>query len=126
MKKSIERIGRSIKTHRTLVLTAAGVALTAITLVALPLAWPSLNTSTYSGTIQDSICAATAVNLEKECSQACVRMGAKWVLFDPFKEEIYKLDDQEKSGKFAAQHVAVVGKLDKSTKTIHVIKIKGV
>jgi hypothetical protein len=66
------------------------------------------------------------VNLKRECSLACVRKGAKWVLYDPFKEEIYKLDDQETAGKFAVQYVAVAGKLDKSTKTIHVVKIKGI
>jgi len=126
MKKSIETIGGRIRTHRTLALMASGLALTVITLVAVPLAWPTLNASTFSGVIQDSTCAATAVNLEKECSVACVRKGAKWVLFDPFKEEVYKLDDQQTSGKFAVQHVAVTGKLDKSTKTIRVVKIKGI
>jgi ATP/ADP translocase len=125
MKKSIEKIGSTAKTHRTLVLTAAGLVLTVITLVAALLAWPTLNARTFSGVIQDSTCAATAVNLENECSVACVRKGAKWVLFDPFKEKIYELDDQETSEKFAVQHVAVVGKLDKTTKTIHVVKIKG-
>jgi hypothetical protein len=126
MKKSIERIRSGVRTHRTRVLTAAGLVLTVITLVAVPLAWPALNTSTFSGVIQDSTCAGTAVNLERECSLACVRKGAKWVLFDPFKEEIYELDDQKTSEKFAVQHVAVAGKLDKSMKTIHVVKIKGI
>jgi hypothetical protein len=126
MLRSIERIRKNLRKPRAQVLTAAGLVLTVITLVAVPLAWPTLNASTFSGVIQDSTCAATAVNLEKECSQACVRKGAKWVLFDPFTEEVYKLDDQQKAGKFAVQHVEVTGKLEKSTKMIHVVKIKAV
>ena len=118
-----ETIARRKKAQRTLMLATAGLILA---LVAVPLAWPTINTDTFSGAIQDSTCAATAVNLEKECSQACVRKGAKWVLFDPYTEEVYKLDDQQKASKFAVQHVEVSGKLEKSTKTIHVVKIKSI
>ena len=112
MQRLTERtIATGVKTRGALVPTAGGLILGVIMLVAVPLAWPTLNASTFSGVIQDSICAATAVNLEKECSLACVRKGAKWVLYDPFKEEIYKLDAQEKAGRFAVQHVAEAGKL---------------
>jgi hypothetical protein len=79
MQRLTEGIGTRLRTRRTLVLTAAGLVFMVITFVAVSLAWPKLNSPTFDGMIQDSTCAATAVNLERECSVACVRKGAKWV-----------------------------------------------
>ncbi len=124
MKQSVERIGTLLRTLRALVVRPVGLVLMAITLVAFSLAWPTLNARTFSGEIQDSNCASTAEHVEKECALTCVRHGAKWVLYDASKDEVYQLDDQQLPAKFAAQQVTIVGTFDKSTRMIHIVKIK--
>jgi hypothetical protein len=118
MPRSIEGIGKIGNKRPALLL----IALTALILVDT-LAWPHEGLHTFTGEIQDSTCASTAAHVERECALGCVRQGAKWVLYDPSKKEIHQLDDQKAAGKFAAQQVSVLGTLDKSTKTIHVVKI---
>jgi hypothetical protein len=48
---------------------------------------------------------------------------SKVAVYDPSREEIYQLDDQEMPGNFAGQQVTVMGALEKSMKTIHVVKV---
>jgi hypothetical protein len=123
MLRMIERIGKIGNRPPALILALGGLVLTALLLVGLALACPNVRLSTFTGEIQDSTCAGTAAHVESECALKCVRHGAKWVLYDPWREEIYQLDDQEIPGNFAGQQVAVRGTLDKSTKTIHVVKV---
>jgi hypothetical protein len=124
MSRSIERIGKIGTRRPTLVRATGGLIFTALVLVGVTLAWPSAKANTFAGEIQDSNCAATADHVERECALTCVRHGAKWVLFDQSKDEVYQLDDQDTPATFAAQRVTIVGTLDKSTKTIHVVKIR--
>jgi hypothetical protein len=85
----------------------------------------------FKGEITDSKCAALgshATMLDKgetnaQCTIACVKMGAKYVLADPQNKLVYQLDDQKKPEAFAAQNVLIVGTLDQSTGTIHVVDI---
>jgi hypothetical protein len=121
MLRLIERIGKIVNWRPGLML---GLLLTVSLLVVVALPVPNARPRTFSGEIQDSTCAGTAEHVERDCALTCVRGGAKWVLYDPSNKEIYQLDDQ-KAGQFAAQQVTVLGTLDKSTKTIHVVKIKG-
>ena len=89
---------------------------------------------TYTGEIMDSTCAKmgnhdagyklTGTNTPKDCTLACVKSGAKFVLYDASKKTTYELDDQDKAKDLAGQKVNVEGKLDSSTKTIHVDKIQ--
>ncbi|HKW35573.1 MAG TPA: DUF5818 domain-containing protein [Candidatus Acidoferrum sp.] len=96
---------------------------------------------TFSGEIMDSQCAKNgshAMMLAKEgmagkendpmaktmCTKNCVKMGGKYVLYDPASKTAYELDDQSKPEQFAGQKVKVTGTLDKGTKTIHVTDIK--
>jgi hypothetical protein len=96
---------------------------------------------TFSGEIMDSQCAKNgshAMMLAKEgmagkendpmaktmCTNNCVKMGGKYVLFDAASKTTYQLDDQTKPVQFAGQEVKVTGTLDKATKTIHVTEIK--
>src|SRR5262249_21759419 len=97
---------------------------------------------TFGGEIMDSQCAKNgshAMMLKKEgmgdkdpndpmvkkmCTQNCVKMGGKYVLFDASSKAIYELDEQTKAEQFAGQTVKVTGTLDKANKTIHVIDIK--
>ena len=123
MPRMIERIGKIGNRPPALMLALGGLVLTTIMLVGLALAWPNVRLRTFTGEIQDSTCAGTAAHVERECALKCVRHGAKWALYDPSREEIYQLDDQEMPGNFAGQQVTVLGTLDKSTKTIHVVKV---
>jgi len=93
---------------------------------------------TFSGEIMDSQCAAMGSHekmLKKEgmapndpmakkmCTEACVKMGGKYVLFNSKTKTVYDLDDQEKPKAFAGGQVKVRGTLDRKTKTIHLTDI---
>lgn len=97
---------------------------------------------TFTGEIMDSQCAKNGSHemmLKKEgmgdkdpndpmakkmCTQNCVKMGGKYVLFDSAHKKVYQLDDQTKPEQFAGAPVKVKGTLDKSTQTIHVSEIQ--
>src|SRR3954469_17223685 len=85
----------------------------------------------YTGEIMDSSCAKNGshAQMEKEhnmtsdsgCTQACVKMGAKYVLF--MNGKAYDLDDQTKPASFAGKRVKVTGKMEKGNNTIKVENI---
>ena len=88
----------------------------------------------YSGEIMDSTCAKmgnhdagyklTGTSTAKECTEACVKSGAKYVLYDASTKTAYELDKQDKAKDLAGQKVKVEGTLDHATKTIHVDTIQ--
>jgi len=88
---------------------------------------------TFSGEIMDSACAKAGshdammkkagVKTAKECTLACVKNGAKFVLFNKASKKTYELDDQTKPEQFAGEKVTVKGTLDAATNTIHVTDI---
>jgi hypothetical protein len=83
--------------------------------------------ATYGGEIMDSHCAAMGNHGGKEakaCTNACVKGGASYVLYNSAEKAVYQLDDQKKPVEFAGQKVNVIGTLDKTTKTIHVTDIQ--
>jgi hypothetical protein len=65
----------------------------------------------------------TGSNDPKACTEACIKMGSKYVLFNEDKT-FYILSDQKKPAAFAGQKVEVTGTLNKATKTLHVTAIK--
>jgi hypothetical protein len=87
----------------------------------------------FKGEIMDEACAKggghesmfqkMGTNDPKACTEACVKGGSKYVLFNADKT-FYQLDNQKKPASFAGQKVEVTGTLNKSTKTIHVTDIK--
>ena len=89
--------------------------------------------TTFSGEIMDKACAddggheamfkKTGTKDPKACTEACIKMGSKYVLFNADKT-FYNLSDQKKPAQFAGQKVEVTGSLNESTKTIHVKDIK--
>jgi hypothetical protein len=119
---------------------AAGSLLAIFVLVALSSAAPKQKT--FTGEIMDSQCSKMGSHemmLKKEgmgdknpndpmakkmCTQNCVKMGGKYVLFDSANKKVYQLDDQTKPEQFAGAAVKVKGTLDKSTQTIHVSDIQ--
>jgi hypothetical protein len=89
--------------------------------------------ATFTGEIMDEACAKggghesmfkkMGTNDPKACTEACIKSGSKYVLFESGKT-FYSLSDQKKPKAFAGQKVQVTGTLNKSTKTIQVTDIK--
>ncbi len=95
---------------------------------------------TLHGAIEDSQCAfnvhseghshewmekkhVAGARNDKSCTLLCVRdMGGKFVLV--VKDEVYRLEDQTLSGKFAGEKVKVTGTLDPKTHTLHNMTIE--
>ena len=93
----------------------------------------SAKDTTFSVEIMDQACAKggghesmfkkMGTNDPKACTEACVKGGSKYVLFNQDKT-FFELDNQKKPAPFAGQKVEVTGSLNKSGKTIHVTDIK--
>lgn len=94
----------------------------------------SAQAETFKGEVMDSTCAASGSHAAmqkdhpglsaKDCTLECVKMGAKYVLYDASTKTAYKLSDQKKPEQFAGDKVDVSGTLDKATRTIKVENIK--
>jgi hypothetical protein len=88
----------------------------------------------FNGEIMDSQCASMGSHARmmkgmdakdaKDCTQKCVRMGGKYVLYDPATKTAYALDDQQKADEYAGQRVSVKGTFDSASKTIHVTSVE--
>jgi hypothetical protein len=110
----------SFRSKKAIIAVAVCVLFSALNLAA--------QNQVFKGTITDSTCAGpkghTAMSKTGEsladCTIACVKMGAKFVLSSPQNKTLYQLDDQAKPKAFAAKNVLVVGTLNKTTSTIHV------
>jgi hypothetical protein len=86
----------------------------------------SNNISTFTGEIMDSICAKAGSHDQmmhdmknmgpdkSSCSEQCIKLGAKYVLYDSAKQAIYQLDNQDKAAEFAGHKVQVSGTLQKT------------
>ena len=89
---------------------------------------------TYTGEVMDSACAKAGshdammkqegASDAKECSDKCVQMGSKYVLYNSSTKRTYQLDDQDKAKEFSGQKVKVTGHFDRATKTVHVESIE--
>jgi type 1 fimbria pilin len=92
---------------------------------------------TITGEVMDSSCAKMGSHAmmekqhnmpagqasDKACTLACVRNGAKLVLYDSSTKTAHELDDQKKAEQFAGDKVTVTGTVDQSNNMIHVGKI---
>ena len=106
---------------------AMGLGMAAI-FVAAGAGFAAQQGKTFTGDIMDSNCAKAgkhnpAMGDAKACTEACVKGGGKYVLYDVATKTTYQLDDQKKPEAFAGAKVKVTGTLDDATKTIHVTKI---
>jgi Protein of unknown function (DUF5818) len=129
---STERISRSSSILRRKKMKKLIMSITACMLLVPGFA--AAKDETFSGEIMDSQCAKgggheamfkkMGTTDPKACTEACVKMGGKYVLFNGASKAFYQLDDQTKPQPFAGQKVEVTGTLDKATKTIHVTDIK--
>jgi hypothetical protein len=91
---------------------------------------------TFRGEIWDSLCAEAGSHRKVEkmyhlpedtqmCLATCIeRLSAKYVLYNRLTGDVYQLDNQEQSKRYAGQKVKVIGSYDKLTHTIHVQEIE--
>ncbi len=111
---------------------AAGLAATLL-LATLAFAADKPKSQTFTGEIMDSQCSAmgsheemlkkegkggmdpNSLEAKKMCTQACVKMGGKYVLFNPADKAVYELDDQKKAETLAGENVKVKGTLEGKT-----------
>jgi hypothetical protein len=84
-----------------------------------------MSAAKVSGYIADSKCGAmhnsSAPNVA--CVKKCIDAGAKPVFVDDAKKEVYTIDDPDTVKDHYGHHVAVVGKVDESAKTIHISNV---
>jgi hypothetical protein len=77
------------------------------------------------GYISDSNCAAkhNGSAPDAACVKKCIDGGAKPVFVDDAAKTVYTIDDPDAVKGHEGHHVAVVGKVDDSAKTIHISKV---
>jgi hypothetical protein len=90
--------------------------------------------SAFKGEIMDSQCASMGTHERmmkglnspnaKDCTQKCIGLGGKYVLFDPGTKTTYQIDDQQKVAAYAGQQVSVKASFDAGSKTIHVESVE--
>ena len=85
---------------------------------------------TFTGEIMDSLCAKDGSHNKmmdqmksmgrdnQTCTQKCIQLGGKYVLYDPKTKTVYKIDDQDKAARFAGHKVEIKGTVDKKKITI--------
>jgi hypothetical protein len=62
----------------------------------------------------DVIKAGVVGRTPKQCTQACVHMGGKYVLIDTIHSKVYHLANPDKAENFAAMQVRVHGLVDQN------------
>src|SRR6185312_15737554 len=118
------------------------IILTAIVAMALCLSATSADKEkikTYSGEIADSQCALNVHSLtrsheemlksksmggtSRNCTLYCIQyLGGDFVLSS--KNDVFRLDDQDKAKQFAGMKVKITGNMDAKTKMVHVETIE--
>jgi hypothetical protein len=80
---------------------------------------------TFTGVVTDTMCGAKHTMMKDQpddkCVKMCVKGSSAYALFDG--QNVFKLGDQSKPAKFAAQKVKVTGTLDPKTKAIKIASI---
>src|SRR5271163_3989550 len=96
------------------------LALSTVPAMAADMSAPKVN-----GYIADSMCGAkhNSSAPDAACVKKCIDGGAKPVFVDDAKKEVYTIDDPDSVKGHEGHHVAVVGKVDDSAKTIHISKV---
>ena len=83
-------------------------------------------TETLNGVITDTMCGAKHSMMKNQPDDQCIRMCVKgpneYALFDG--TTFWKLSDQRKPARFAAQRVTVTGTVDRKAKVIKVMAVE--
>jgi len=74
-------------------------------------------TQTFTGEIGDSMCGLkhTMGDSAKDCTEECVKGGAKYILADTVHGKVYQLSDQDAAKKYPGEKVKVTGTLKGET-----------
>jgi hypothetical protein len=110
----------------------ARLASVSLLVVLLAVSLAAQKAQTFTGEIMDQQCALLGGHSAmmnqgesaKDCSNRCVSIGGKYVLFDSASKTVYQLDDQKKTQPFAGARVKITGSYDTSSKTIHIGNIQ--
>ena len=96
-----------------------------LALSTVPAMAADMSAAKVSGYISDSMCGAkhNGSAPDAACVKKCVGGGAKPVFVDDAKKEVYTIDDPDAVKGHEGHHVAVIGKVDDSAKTIHISKL---
>ena len=85
----------------------------------------ALNVHSLTRSHQEMLKRKSMGGTSRNCTLYCIQyLGGEFVLSS--KENVYRLDDQEKVHDFAGEKVKVTGILDPKNKTIHVSNIEAV
>src|SRR5215469_2640090 len=95
------------------------ISLVMVSLLFGTASWGAPQDTKFTGEIMDSQCAQMGshemmmkqegAKNAKQCSDACVKAGGKYVLYDGATKTIYQLDDQDKAKEFSGRKVTVMG-----------------
>jgi hypothetical protein len=84
----------------------------------------SLNVHSLTRSHQEMLKSKSMGGTSRNCTLYCIQyLGGDFVLSS--KDDVLRLDDQERIKEFAGRKVKITGNLDPKTKTIHVEKIEG-
>ncbi len=83
----------------------------------------SLNVHSLTRSHQEMLKSKSMGGTSRNCTLYCIQyLGGDFVLSS--KDDVLRLDDQERIKEFAGRKVKITGSLDPKTKTIHVEKIE--
>lgn len=83
----------------------------------------ALNVHSLTGSHAEMLKSKNTGGTPGSCATYCVRyLGGDFVL--AFKDEVYRLDNQDAVRLYAGQKVKISGTLDSKTKTIHLVAIE--
>ena len=84
-----------------------------------------MSAAKVNGYISDSKCGAmhNGTKPNAACVKKCIDGGGKPVFVDDAKQEVYTIDDPDAVKDHYGHHVAVVGKVNDSDKTIHIASV---
>ena len=81
---------------------------------------------TFTGVVTDTMCGAKHTMMKDQpddkCIKMCVKGSSDYALYDG--QNVFKVSDQSKLAKLAAQKVTVTGTLDSKTKAIKITSIE--
>jgi hypothetical protein len=85
----------------------------------------AFNVHSHNSSHEDMIRTNTMGSTPEECALTCVRhRNGKYVLIDPTKKKILRLEPQSSAGEFAGRKVRVRGLYDKETDLLKIVEIK--
>ena len=96
-----------------------------LALSTMPAMAADMSGAKVNGYISDSKCGAmhNGSSPSAACVKKCVDGGAKPVFVDDAKKEVYTIDDPDAVKDHLGHHVAVMGKVNESDKTIHISNV---